>query len=108
MSKVTDNVELDFPARMSDGRQFTDYRQNCLMNNQITGKKGSWNDRYYLINNAESVHSQMMRAVEETTKCTKCSDDTVLPVQTVINCSPVGCNYQLNDAKGLGQGRDFR
>ena len=31
MSKVTDNVELDFPARMSDGRQFTDYRQNCLL-----------------------------------------------------------------------------
>ena len=31
MNRVTDNYELDFPARMSDGRQFTDYRQNCLL-----------------------------------------------------------------------------
>ena len=35
MSKVTDNVELDFPARMNDGRQFTDYRPNCYLNNQL-------------------------------------------------------------------------
>ena len=33
--KVSDNVELDFPARMSDGRMFTDYRQNCILNNSI-------------------------------------------------------------------------
>ena len=33
--KVTDNVELDFPARMADGRMFTDYRQNCLFNNGL-------------------------------------------------------------------------
>ena len=34
--KVTDNVELDFPARMADGRMFTDYRQNCLLNNGLS------------------------------------------------------------------------
>lgn len=107
MSKVADNVELDFPARMSDGRQFTDYRQNCLMNNKITGKKGSWNDRYYLINNASSVHQSIVSAQESETKCTKCSDNTVLPVQTIINCSPVGCTYQMNDPAGIGQGRPF-
>ena len=32
MNKVSDNVELDFPARMADGRMFTDYGQNCLLN----------------------------------------------------------------------------
>jgi hypothetical protein len=105
--KVTDNVELDFPARMSDGRQFTDYSQNCLMNNRITGSKGSWLDRYYLINNGEAIHSKIMTGVVSSTKCTKCTDNTVLPVQTVINCSPVGCNYKLNDPSGIGQGRDF-
>jgi len=105
MNKVTDNVELDFPARMSDGRQFTDYRQNCLMNNNITGAKGSWLDRYYLINNAEAVHSQMMSKVSAETKCTKCTDNTVLPVRTIINCSPVGCSYKMNDPMGIGQGR---
>ena len=27
MNRVTDNVELDFPARMADGRLFTDYKE---------------------------------------------------------------------------------
>ena len=35
MNKVADNVELGFPARMSDGRQFTDYRPNCYLNNEL-------------------------------------------------------------------------
>ena len=30
--EVTDNFNLDFPAIMSDGRQFTDYRSNCTLN----------------------------------------------------------------------------
>jgi len=105
--KVTDNVELDFPARMSDGRQFTDYRQNCIMNNIITGSKGSWLDEYYMMHNSESVHSKMMAEVEASTKCTKCTDNTVLPVKTIINCMPEGCNYKMNDPSGIGQGRDF-
>ena len=41
----------------------------------------------------------------KSTKCSKCSDNTVLPVKTILNCSPVGCNYELNDKNGLGQGR---
>ena len=35
MNSATDNYEMDFPARMSDGRQFTDYRQNCITNNEL-------------------------------------------------------------------------
>ena len=38
--KVSDNVELDFPARMNDGRMFTDYRQNCTLNNSIAKNMG--------------------------------------------------------------------
>ncbi len=50
--KVSDNVELDFPARMNDGRMFTDYRQNCTLNNSISKQMGSWEYRDYLTNNA--------------------------------------------------------
>ena len=35
MSKTSDNVNLDFPARMADGRIFTDYRPNCVMNSEV-------------------------------------------------------------------------
>jgi hypothetical protein len=44
------------------------------------------------------------KAQEDITACTKCSDNTVLPVKTIINCTPEGCNYMLNDPNGLGQG----
>ena len=51
-SKVPDNFHLDFPARMSDGRQFTDYRSNCILNNELSKNMGSWEYRNFLTNNA--------------------------------------------------------
>ncbi len=103
--KVSDNVELDFPARMSDGRVFTDYRQNCILNNNISRGMGSWEYRNYLTNNASQVHQNMLSTIESKVKCGKCSDNTVLPVKTILNCSPESCTYQMNDPNGLGQGR---
>ena len=49
MNKTSDNVELDFPARMNDARQFTDYRANCLINNNVSMKPTSWFFRQDLI-----------------------------------------------------------
>lgn len=107
MNKVSDNYELDFPARMSDGRQFTDYKQNCLLNNNLSQGKGSWEYRYFLQKNSIELQNKMIMQQEQTTKCTKCSDNTVLATKTVINCSPTGCNYQMDDPNGLGQYRQY-
>ena len=107
MNRVTDNYELDFPARMSDGRQFTDYRQNCILNNNISKGKNSWEYRYFLTQNAVELQKKMIMNQEQKTACTKCSDNTVLATNTVINCSPTGCNYQMNDPSGLGQYRQY-
>tara|TARA_B100000575_G_C22709093_1_gene427773 strand:+ start:186 stop:515 length:330 start_codon:yes stop_codon:yes gene_type:complete len=107
MNKVTDNVELDFPARMSDGRQFTDYRQNCLLNNNLSNGAGSWEYRQYLTINSDQIRNSFLQQQVSTTACTKCSDNTVLPVKTIINCSPTGCDYQLNDPNGLGVGVNY-
>ena len=107
MNKVTDNYELDFPARMSDGRQFTNYKQNCLLNNNLSQGKGSWEYRYFLQQNSVELQNKMIMEQEQKTKCTKCSDNTVLPTKTVINCSPTGCNYQMGDPSGLGQYRQY-
>ncbi len=108
MNKVTDNVELDFPARMSDGRQFTDYRQNCLLNNNLSNGMGSWEYRQYLTANSVQVRESFMQKQVDQTACTKCSDNTVLPIKTIINCSPTGCDYQLNDPNGLGIGVNYQ
>tara|TARA_Y100001958_G_C21204565_1_gene530819 strand:- start:1335 stop:1661 length:327 start_codon:yes stop_codon:yes gene_type:complete len=108
MNKVTDNVELDFPARMADGRLFTDYKQNCLLNNRISKGMGSFEYKNYLTQNAESIRQNMISVMEQNTACTKCSDNTVLPVKTVMNCNPEGCNYQINNMNGLGKGINYQ
>ena len=107
MAKTSDNVNLDFPARMADGRMFTDYRQNCLLNNQLSQGKGSWEFRNFLTENGEKIRQEMIQKQESITACTKCSDNTVLPVKTVLNCTPEGCNYQMNDPNGVGLGINY-
>ena len=107
MSKTTDNVELDFPARMSDARQFTDYRQNCLINNNTSMQPNSWFFRQDLINNTEKYHQNLINDMNDNMKCNTCSDNTVLNIQNYQQCSPTGCTYSKNDGNGLGLGRRY-
>ena len=108
MNKVTDNVELDFPARMNDGRQFTDYRPNCYLNNEMGQNMGSWQYRYYLTNNAESIRKKNINTMEQNTACTKCVGAPVPDVKTIVDCTHQNvCHYKLKDPKGLGQGINY-
>jgi len=86
---------------------FTDYRQNCLLNNGLAQGKGSWEYRNYLTGNADQIRQKFIQNQETLTACAKCSDNTVLPVKTILNCTPEGCNYQMNDPNGLGQGIQY-
>jgi len=105
MSKVTDNHELDFPARMADGRQFTDYRSNCILNNTLANKRSTWEYKDFLTKNAIQIQGETVKQIEAQTKCTKCSDNTVVPVKTVQNCNAEGCVTAVNDPRGLGTDR---
>ena len=102
MSKTSDNVNLDFPARMADGRIFTDYRPNCLMNNLLSNNKDSFEYRYFLTNSGNSLERQRLEQIEKEVKCTSCTYDTVLPVKNVMNCNQGICSIGLNDPNGLG------
>tara|TARA_B100000963_G_C22498048_1_gene612416 strand:+ start:419 stop:751 length:333 start_codon:yes stop_codon:yes gene_type:complete len=108
MNKVTDNVELDFPARMNDGRQFTDYRPNCYLNNEMGQNMGSWQYRYFLTTNANKIMEKNIQMMENNTKCTKCTGAPIPDVRTVLDCTyQNGCHYNLKDKNGLGQGRNY-
>ena len=52
MNMATDNFK-DFPARMSDGRAFTDYTPNCLTNKKISDKSDSYKYKQEINNNEE-------------------------------------------------------
>tara|TARA_B100000900_G_scaffold319982_1_gene279160 strand:+ start:649 stop:984 length:336 start_codon:yes stop_codon:yes gene_type:complete len=105
MSKTSDNVNLDFPARMADGRIFTDYRPNCVMNQFFSTGKNSFDYRYYLTQNTEAIQKNIISELEKATKCDSCNAQTVLPVQTIQNCNAGVCTMKMNDPQGLGLDR---
>ena len=105
MERVTDNVELNFPARMADGRQFTDYNPNCMFNNTLSNGASSWVYRNFLTQNAEEIRKSLHEVAESQTACSNCESNTVIPDKIIQNCSPTGCTYQMNDENGVGIAR---
>ena len=56
--KVSNNKHFDCPARMDDGRHFTDYRPACHLNNMIRVNNdvvNSYDYRMFLTNNATKL-----------------------------------------------------
>jgi len=104
MAKTSDNVNLDFPARMADGRGFTDYRPNCLMNSELSKGKNSFDYRYFLEQNGSQIEKGILTSLDERLKCNGCTAQTVLPVQTIMNCNAGVCSMTLNDPNGIGLG----
>ena len=106
--KVTDNVELGFPARMADGRQFTDYRPNCYLNNDLGQNMGSWQYRTFLIRNAQKIHEDFYKIQEQNSACTNCKNAPIPDVKTEVDCTKQNiCYYKIKDENGLGQGRIY-
>ena len=105
MSKTSDNVNLDFPARMADGRIFTDYRSNCLMNHILSQGKNSFEYRNFLINNGNKIEDEYMKKLNNDVKCNDCNAQTLLPLQSVQVCDSGVCVNQLKNPNGLGMGR---
>ena len=107
-NKVGDNHKLDTPFKMSDGREFTDYRTNCYMNNLLGQRMGSWEYRTYLTRNAIDVHNNLVKEVENKTACTSCTGAEIPDVKTVVDCTQQNtCYYSIKDSQGLGQGRKY-
>lgn len=105
MSYASDNHVLGFPARMSDGRQFTDFRSNCIMNNNVSMKDTSWLLRQDLIKNASNYMDSDSSFVENKNKCTTCFDNTLLSIKNYQKCSPTGCTYSESSQYGIGYER---
>jgi len=105
MAKVSDNFHVDFPARMNDGRHFTDYRANCILNNNLSKEMNSWEYRLFLTKNASNISGNMISELEKKTKCSSCKVDTVLPVRTIQNCNKGQCSMKEVNPEGIGLDR---
>ena len=100
-NRATDNFHLDFPARMSDGRQFTDYRSSCLINlpeQEMT----TYQYRLFLKHNAEKIMNNFQSINESVSGCDKCSDYGIVQPYLALTCDGENCNRQINDSAGVG------
>jgi len=105
--KTGDNKYPDCPARMADGRHFTDYRPNCTINNMLRVQNkvaNSYEYRMFLTRNADKIMEINNLYAVDRNACKSC-DNTMLPEQTMLNCNKESCNIVMSDPLGLGQGR---
>ena len=107
--KVSDNKFVDCPARMDDGRQFTDYRPNCYLNNAIRVNNQTYNSfqyRMFLTHNATNLMKLNRNYNTQQMGCASCNA-TTLPEQSVVQCNANKCQIRNVNPKGLGQGRQY-
>jgi len=112
--KTSNNKYFDCPARMSDGRQFTDYRPNCDVNSMLQANNGirnSFQYRNFLTHNA----IQLMK-LNDTLMCQKnCNSNcvepyeegTMLPERYKMSCNGTSCQVNEVNKHGLGLGVNY-
>lgn len=116
--RASDNAATNCPARMSDGRLFTDYRPRCdqiadLMPAAATDKSGinSYEFRMHLTAQAEEVMRRNMMWAYEAAACGPCDHaqpGTMLPEQALQRCDASACTFEPSGhTGGLGLGRDY-
>ena len=110
--RESDNKHYMCPAKMADGRAFTDYKPRCTVFSSLAPQSmNSYEMRQYLINNAENIMQQSRRSVEAMNACGPCvkpwNQGTMLPEQSFVKCNTSTCTITPGDASGLGQGRDY-
>lgn len=69
----SNNIHFGFPPIMTDGRNYSDWQPNAVVNNQIikeAGIKSNWQYRKYLTENADSVIK--LNQVEACNQCCTC------------------------------------
>jgi hypothetical protein len=100
-NKTSNNKYFDCPARMNDGRTFTDYRPSCTVDDMIrysNNVMGSFEYRQFLIHNATSIMNVNNQYTQDKVGMSNCNTPEV-PFQTVCDinnqyskCSPTGLN----------------
>jgi hypothetical protein len=113
--KVSDNKHFGCPARMSDGRHFTDYAPNCETEMQLRNTNGVMNSfeyRIWLQKNADVLMNNNRNVACVRNCCAgSCVENfdggTMLPEKYIVKCDANTCTRVLADPAGLGDGRAY-
>lgn len=107
---VSDNKFFNRPARMSDGRLFTDYRPRCDVNYKLDPQGNtmdSYSYRQYLIANTDVLLRQLRGKAKKDAGPCKASrpSHTMLPESETDVCNTRACVRRPVHMDGLGLGR---
>ena len=113
--KTSDSKNLGCPARMSDGRSFTDYRPSNFINDLIRADNNISNSLHYRVflqNNANTLMDRHRQVACRQNCCGPCPAvkegfDTMLPEQYMFVTDGRTSKMVLNDINGLGTGRQY-
>ena len=112
--KTSNNRFFNATSRMSDGRNFTDYRPNNEMNAHIINNNNIANShdyRMFLNRSAENIMkktNEYMFMKNGSFDCVKPFESTsMLPEKTRVVCDQHKCEVKLVNENGFGQGREY-
>ena len=110
--KTSDNKHFGCPPRMADGRNFTDYRPHCYVDNLIIAENGinnSFNYRNFLQQNATQLMEINRKYSCNKNCCLPCNqgNGTMMPEANKMICDKNTCRLVSNDPNGLGTGRVY-
>jgi len=98
-----DNIQYDFPARMSDGRFMTDYRPNCTMNGVLQKGMSSFQYRTYLTNYSDRILGDINSLNNSLYKCNSCVGTVPVEAKYEQSCDVNGvCGLNMVNPMGIG------
>lgn len=113
-TRVSNNKAFNCPPRMSDGRQFTEYRPRCVSQYMIKDNNNipsSFDYRMYLTRNAEAIMKKNAFEAYQINRCGPCQEPydvgTMLPEKTKQVCNTRTCTFKDEEDLGIGMGRYY-
>lgn len=114
-NKTSNNKYFDCPARMDDGRTFTDYRSSSHVDDMIRYSNnimGSYEYRQFLINNATNIMDINNQYTSNKVGCkscnamhipfhTKCDINNSFSVCSTVNPHGIGLENSVSDLENF-------
>jgi len=103
-NKTSNNKYFDCPARMDDGRTFTDYRPSSSVDDMIrysNNVMSSYEYRQFLIHNANNIMNVNMQYTVDKVGVTNCNASEI-PMNTVCNVNKQYSKCSQTNANGIG------
>ena len=100
-----DNNHPSSPPRMDDGRHFTDYRSNCLINNILVknNKLHSSHDyKQFLVDNSDKLRELNWNYACQKNCHNECPNSVDIPFQNEIVCNNTICVKKNLNPNGVG------